>query len=161
MQDVRSCVFRTEFKAALNAFFQDHDSPCGIASMHDLIAWNEGHPESIPYGQSLLIAANGTNGVDDPTYRSDRARDIALSRTAGIDAALSMHDCDVLIAPMGAAAKTIGKAGAPVVAIPCGLDKNGVPFGITVFAKVGSDARLLAVAGAIERAVGERRLPKV
>ena len=161
MQDVRSCVFRTEFKAALNAFFQDHDSPCGIASMHDLIAWNEGHPESIPYGQSLLIAANGTNGVDDPTYRSDRARDIALSRTAGIDAALSMHDCDVLIAPMSAAAKTTGKAGAPVVAIPCGLDKNGVPFGITVFAKVGSDARLLAVAGAIERAVGERRLPKV
>ena len=161
MQDVRSCVFRTEFKAALNAFFQDHDSPCGIASMHDLIAWNEGHPESIPYGQSLLIAANGTNGVDDPTYRSDRARDIALSRTAGIDAALSMHDCDVLIAPMGAAAKTTGKAGAPVVAIPCGLDKSGVPFGSTVFAKVGSDARLLAVAGAIERAVGERRLPKV
>ena len=70
-------------------------------------------------------------------------------------------DCDVLIAPMGAAAKTTGKAGAPVVAIPCGLDKNGVPFGITVFAKVGSDARVLAVAGAIERAVGERRLPKV
>ena len=93
--------------------------------------------------------------------RPDRARDIALSRTAGIDAALSMHDCDVLIAPMGAAAKTTGKAGAPVVAIPCGLDKAGVPFGITVFAGIGSDARLLAVAGAIERAVGDRRLPKV
>ena len=161
MQEVRSSVFRTEFKAALNGFLLDHDSPCGIGSMHDLIAWNTAHPDTIPYGQSLLIAANATNGVDDPTYRFDRARDIALSRTAGIDAALSMHDCDVLIAPMGAAAKTTGKAGSPVVAIPCGLDKNGVPFGITVFAKVGSDARLLAVSGAIERAVGERRLPKV
>jgi amidase len=161
MQEVRSSVFRTEFKAALNAFLQDHDSPCGIGSMHDLIAWNTAHPDTIPYGQSLLIAANATNGVDDPTYRFDRARDIALSRTAGIDAALSMHDCDVLIAPMGAAARTTGKAGSPVVAIPCGLDKNGVPFGITVFAKVGSDARLLAVAGAIERAVGERRLPRL
>jgi len=161
LQDVRSCVFRTEFKAALNAFLEDHGKPCGIGSMHDLIAWNNAHPDSIPYGQSLLIAANATHGVDDPTYRSDRARDIALSRTSGIDAALSMHDCDVLIAPMGAAAKCTGKAGAPVVAIPCGLDKNGVPFGITVFAGLGSDARLLAIAGAIERAVGDRRLPKV
>ncbi len=161
LQEVRSCVFRTEFKAALNAFLEDHGSPCGIGSMHDLIAWNAAHPESIPYGQSLLIAANATNGVDDPVYRSDRARDIALSRTAGIDAALAMHDCDVLIAPMGAAAKCTGKAGAPVVAIPCGVDKAGVPFGLTVFAGIGSDARLLAIAGAIERAVGERRLPRV
>lgn len=161
LQEVRSCVFRTEFKVALNAFLEEHGSPCGIGSMQDLIAWNEAHPDAIPYGQSLLFASNATNGLDDPAYRSDRARDIALSRTAGIDAALSMHDVDVLIAPMGAAAKTTGKAGAPVVAIPCGLDSAGVPFGITVFAGIGSDARLLAVAGAIERAVGDRRLPAV
>ncbi len=161
LQEVRSCVFRTEFKAALNAFLEEHGAPCGIGSMHDLIAWNEKHPQTIPYGQSLLIAANATHGIDDPAYRTDRARDIALSRTAGIDAALSMHDCDVLIAPMGAAAKITGKAGAPVVAIPCGVDKAGVPFGITVFAGLGSDARLLAVAGGIEIAVGERRVPKV
>lgn len=161
LQEVRSCVFRTEFKAALNAFLEDHGAPCGIASMHDLIAWNEAHPETIPYGQSLLIAANATNGVDDPVYRIDRARDIALSRTSGIDAALAMHDVDLLVAPMGAAAKCTGKAGAPVVAIPCGLDKNGVPFGITVFAGLGSDAKLLAAAGAIEQAVGDRRLPRI
>ena len=161
LQEVRSCVFRTEFKAALNAFLEDHGSPSGIGSMHDLIRWNEAHPATIPYGQSLLIAANATHGVDDPVYRSDRARDIALSRTAGIDAALRMHDVDVLIAPMGAAAKCTGKAGAPVVAIPCGVDKAGVPFGLTVFAGIGSDARLLTVAGAIERTVGDRRLPKV
>ncbi|MEO8203257.1 MAG: amidase family protein, partial [Betaproteobacteria bacterium] len=30
LQEVRSCVFRTEFKAALNAFLEDHGSPCGI-----------------------------------------------------------------------------------------------------------------------------------
>ena len=48
-----------------------------------------------------------------------------------------------------------------MVAIPCGVDKAGVPFGLTVFAGIGSDARLLTVAGAIERTVGDRRLPKV
>jgi amidase len=27
LQDIRSCVFRTEFKAALNAFLEDNDAP--------------------------------------------------------------------------------------------------------------------------------------
>jgi len=161
LQEVRSCVFRTEFKAALNVFLEDQGHPFGMRSMKDIIDWNEKHPEAIPYGQSLLIASDATLGLDDPTYRSDRARDIALSRTAGIDAALAMHSVDVLIAPMGAAAKCTGKAGAPVVTIPVGLDKAGVPFGVTLFAAVGSDARVLAIAGAIERAIGDRRIPKI
>ncbi len=33
LQDVRSCVFRTEFKAALNEFLEAHDSPCGVANL--------------------------------------------------------------------------------------------------------------------------------
>jgi len=113
LQDVRSSVFRTEFKAALNAFLEQNDSPCGIGSIDQLIRWNERHPENIPYGQSLLIAAAETAGLDDPRYRPDRKRDIALSRHAGIDAALDFSGTDALIAPMSAAAKCTGKAGAP------------------------------------------------
>jgi amidase len=60
---------------------------------------------------------------------------------------------------MGAAAKCTGKAGSPVVAIPVGLDANGTPFGVTVYAKAGDDRRLLAIADAIERAIGDRREP--
>jgi amidase len=97
--------------------------------------------------------------LSDPAYRSDRARDIALSLDAGITAALAMHDADVLIAPMGAAAKCTGKAGAPVLAIPAGKQGNGTPFGITVFCKPGDDARLLAIGAAIERAFDGRCLP--
>ena len=81
LQDVRSSVFRTEFKAALNAFLRDHDDPCGIDSLATLIRWNEAHAEAIPHGQSLLLAAEATAGLDDPQYRADRARDIVLSRT--------------------------------------------------------------------------------
>jgi amidase len=106
-----------------------------------------------------LVAANATAGLDDPTYIQDRLRDIALTRTAGIDAALSMYDADVLIAPMGAAAKLTGKSGAPVVAIPCGVTSGGIPFGITVISKFGDDARLLAIAEQIESVIGERRIP--
>jgi amidase len=159
LQEVRSSVFRTEFKASLNTFLKEHGYPCGIRSMSDLISWNEAHPEHIPYGQSLLVAANATAGLDDPTYIQDRLRDIALTRTAGIDAALSMYDVDVLIAPMGAAAKLTGKSGAPVVAIPCGVTSGGIPFGITVISKFGDDARLLAIAEQIESVVGKRHIP--
>jgi amidase len=161
LQEVRSSVFRTEFKAALNTFLNEHGSPCGIDSMASLIAWNEANPEHIPYGQSLLLASNATKGIDDAQYQIDRARDLSLSVTEGIDAAMDMFDVDVLIAPMGAAAKLTGKSGAPVVAIPCGLGPNLPPFGVTIVSKLNSDARLLAIAQQIERVVGERKVPVI
>ena len=161
LQEVRSSVFRTEFKAALNTFLQENDSPCGIDSMESLIAWNEAHPEFIPYGQSLLLASNASKGIDDAQYQSDRARDISLSVTTGIDAAMNLQDIDVLIAPMGAAAKLTGKAGAPVIAIPCGMGPDLTPFGVTIIAKVDDDARLLAIGRQIELVVGERKVPVI
>lgn len=161
LQTLRSCVFRAEFKAGLNAFLAEHDAPCGIGSLEALIAWNDSHPDAIPFGQSLLIAANATRGYQEPNYRSDRELDLALSSSRGIDSALAMHDVQVLIAPMGAAAKCTGKAGAPVVAVPAGLDPAGFPFGISVFACAGGDASLLAIAAGVERTIGERRLPSL
>jgi amidase len=161
LQEVRSSVFRTEFKAALNALLEDCGAPCGIGSLSDVIAWNEAHADAIPFGQSLLLAAQATSGLSDPTYRSDRARDIALSLDAGIRAALAMNDVDVLVAPMGAAAKCTGKAGAPVLAVPAGVDAAGTPFGISVFGAPGDDTKLFAIGGAIERELDGRRMPPI
>lgn len=161
--DVRSCVFRTEFKAALDVFLADHQEPCGIASLNALIAWNDTYPQHIPFGQSLLMAAASASGLDSDQYRRDRAQDIALCGPGGIDAALTAHHADVLLVPMACAAKITGKAGAPVVALPAGADADGRPFGITVIASRGDDAALLRAAAAIERAIesglGPRILP--
>ena len=161
LQEMRSCVFATEFKASVNAFLEDHLAPCGIGSLADLIAWNSAHPECIPYGQSLLINAQNTIGLHHDDYLRDRARDIALSRTAGIDAALGAHNADVLLAPMGAAAKCTGKAGAPTLAIPFGVDVSGTPFGVTLYSRIGNDRALEAVAALVERAVGNRVIPRL
>ena len=161
LQDMRSSVFRTEFKAALNAFLSGHDHPCGINSLAALIRWNDAHRDAIPHGQSLLLAAEATTGLDEPQYRADRARDIALSRSAGIDAAVAASGADALIAPMTAAAKCTGKAGAPVLAIPVGLDGKGMPFGVTLYAPKGRDRRLLDVGAAIAAIVGQRCIPKL
>lgn len=161
LQDVRSSVFRTEFKAALDAFLEDHDAPGGIRSLAELIRWNDIHPDKIPYGQSLLIAANETGGLDEPQYRQDRARDIVLSRAAGIDAALSAGAAEALVLPMSAAAKCTGKAGAPVLALPAGASSSGAPFGITLVGRRGDDLRVLAIGKAIERVVGHRIVPQL
>jgi amidase len=161
LHEVRSCVFRTELKAALDAFLEANDHPCGIDSLQTLISWNAAHPDTRPFGQSLLIAAAATGGLDVAEYRSDRHRDIALSRQAGIDAALQFSGADVLIAPMGAAAKCTGKAGAPVLAIPAGIGPTGLPFGVTLFTSLGGDAKLLAAGATVAAAIAERPMPRL
>lgn len=162
--DLRSCVFRTEFKAALDVFLADHNEPCGVASLDTLIAWNDAHPQHMPFGQSLLVAAASASGLTSEQYGRDRAQDISLCGPGGIDAALAAHRADILVVPMACAAKITGKAGSPVVALPAGTDADGRPFGITVIASRGDDAALLRAAAAIERAIesglGPRILPR-
>jgi amidase len=157
LHEVRSCVFRTEFKAGLDALLESYQ-PCGMRSMADIIAWNAAHPEAIPYGQSLLEAANATAGIHAAQYVLDRRRDVALSVAGGIVGALRVGNADVLLSPMTAAAKCTGKAGAPVIALPAGRDKSGAPFGVTLYAEPGADARLLRIAAAVEQAAGQRML---
>lgn len=159
IRDVRSSVFRTEFKAALNAFLEEHPVPSGVRTLGGLIEWNRRHPHAIPYGQSLLEDAEATAGLDSAQYQADRSRDVALSRTSGIDAACSFSGIDALIVPMSFAAKCTGKAGAPVVALPAGAGLDGKPFGVTLFSPRDTDEHLLAVAAAIEATVGARLLP--
>ena len=156
---VRSCVFRTEFKESLNTMLGAL-RPCGLASLEDIIAWNRAHPDAIPYGQSLLEAADATTGILTPQYIDDRGRDIALSRSAGIGAAMDAGAVDVLLSPMSAAAKCTGKAGAPVLALPAGLDADGLPFGVTVYAMPGEDATVLQAARVIDSIIGKRVNPQ-
>jgi len=160
LNDVRSCVFRTEFKESLNEFL-GRLKPCGISSLSELIAWNRANPDAIPYGQSLLEAANQTSGMLVSQYITDRQRDLELSIQGGIEAAMRTGDVDLLLVPMTVAAKCTGKAGGPVVAIPTGQDAMGHPFGITVFAMPGQDRLLLRAAAAIEYVVGERVEPEL
>lgn len=160
LHEVRSSVFRTEFKASLNALLMS-DRPCGFGSLQELIDWNAAHPEAIPYGQSLLEAANDTAGIDSPQYINDRRRDVALSTLGGISGALATGGVDALMVPMTAAAKCTGKAGAPVIAIPAGQDLSGMPFGVTLFAEPGADRRLVRIAMAVESVIGQRIVPRL
>lgn len=155
LHEVRSCVFRTEFKASLDGLLEAL-APCGMRSMVDIIDWNRAHPDAIPYGQSLLEASHATAGMLSSQYIDDRRRDRVLSIDAGIRAALASGGVDLLLSPMSAAAKCTGKAGAPVLAIPAGPDGDGLPFGITLYAAPGEDQLVLRAGEVIERVVAQR-----
>ncbi len=73
LQEVRSCVFRTEFKAALDAFLEDSDWRGEVGSLADIVRWNEAHPDAIPFGQSLLLAALETDPGLDAAYKTRSA----------------------------------------------------------------------------------------
>ncbi|UIL55021.1 MULTISPECIES: amidase family protein [Pantoea] len=158
LSHVRSCVFRTEFRASLNRLLTAL-KPCGIGSLRDIIAWNSAHPAHIPYGQSLLEATEAAPDIHSAEYAGDRQQDIALSLENGILAALASAQADVLLSPLSAAAKCTGKAGAPVVAIPAGADAEGLPFGITLYGAPGQDADILQAAIAVESVIGKRLMP--
>ncbi len=51
-------------------------------------------------------------------------------------------------------------AGTPVTEIPVGLDERGLPLGVQVAAARGADHRTIAVAGALERALGGWKPPE-
>ncbi|MEJ1161018.1 amidase [Prosthecomicrobium sp. N25] len=50
-----------------------------------------------------------------------------------------------------ALAYAVTLVGHPAVTIPCGVDRDGMPFGIQLVGPRGADARLLAIAEALER----------
>jgi amidase len=47
--------------------------------------------------------------------------------------------------------------GHPVVVVPCGLDRQGLPFGLQLVGRYGQDLTLLAIAEALESALSESK----
>ena len=73
----------------------------GIHSLSDLINFNEQNAQNVmPYfQQEQLIAAEATNGLDDPDYIAALKECRRLTREEGIDKALLDHSCCALVAP--------------------------------------------------------------
>ena len=152
LAEVRSTVFPTEFKAGINHFLAAYGQSSAVSSLADVIAFNEAHAEEcLQYGQGLAINAQASGGLNSDAYQADRLRDIALSRTSGIDAVMEQHQLDALITPAGAAAKLTGKAGYPVVTVPAGFTDGGQPVGISFIGGAWQEPRLIGLAHAFER----------
>lgn len=158
--DIRSSVLRNEFKSGIDAWLAALGEHAPVGSLQELIEFNLKDPDTrIPYGQALFEVAQQMPGVADPGYHADRRKDIMLSRSAGIDAAMDAYQLDAILVPQARAAKILGKAGYPAVAVPAGYTTSGQPVGLTFFGRAYSEAKLLSLAHNFEIITLARRTP--
>ena len=93
----------------------------------ELREWNTAHEKlgAIKYGQSQLDNSDKIDlEKDKAKYEEDRARDIRLGGTTGIDAAIKTNSLDALLFPGPSSAGIASKPGYPTVLVPFGMIPN-------------------------------------
>ena len=117
-----------EFKAGLNAYLAELGDGVPVASLADVVAFNEANAErEMPFfGQEILIEAEGKGPLTEAAYRTARDTANRLSREEGLDATLSRHRLDAILGPSGGPAWvtdlvhgdtfSVGSSGAAAVA---------------------------------------------
>ena len=176
-------VMLFEMKAGLNAYLRTLGDGSPRRSLADLIRFNVEQAErEMPwFGQEHFLRAEAKGGLDDPGYQQALAECLRLSRTEGIDAALTRHRLDALVTitaapaglitpdpagdpvfgargPGGAGYGPAAAAGYPSITVPA-ADVSGLPVGLLFFAGAWQEARLLALAADFETRTRARRTP--
>ncbi len=172
-------VLLYEFKADLNKYLTWLGPASPVHSLKDIIAFNDAHAsdELGYFGQEIMMMAEKKGPLTDAKYRAALARNHRLARTLGIDAVMTQHRLDALVAPTGGPAwltdlvngdggtasapgpsTVTSVAGYPHITVPAGF-ANGLPVGISFFGRAWSEKTLLRVAYAYEQATKHRRPP--
>jgi amidase len=170
-------VLLYEFRADINAYLAALGARTAVKSLGDLIAYNESHRtvELAYFGQDLFVKAQAKGPLTTPAYRKALERSKKLARKEGIDAAISRHRLDAIVAPTGGPPWVIdlvngdhfsggssshpAVAGYPNVNVPAGFI-HGLPVGISFMGPAWSEPTLLKLAFAFEQASPHRRPPR-
>jgi len=158
-----------------NAWLTSLGSAAPVKTLAELRQWNRAHEKlgTIKYGQSLL---DFSNAMDQETFRAryeaDRARDILLAGTHGIDEAMKTHKLDALLFPGSFGAAIAARPGYPTVMVPFGMVPNAPttafpdtfkakpsPYGVSFTGMACSEPTLLKLAYAFEQATKKRISP--
>jgi amidase len=169
-------VLLYEFKADLNKYLAERGA--GVPrSLKELIDFNERNRErEMPYfGQEIFIRAQAKGPLTDKAYLAALAKNHRLSRAEGIDAVMTKHRLDAIIAPTGGPPWTTdlvngdhfsggsstpaAVAGYPNINVPAGY-VYGLPVGISFFGRAYSEPVLIRLAYAFEQATRHRRPPQ-
>ncbi|KAI0160186.1 amidase [Xylariaceae sp. FL1272] len=138
-----------------------------VRSVEDIIRYNRdnagtegGLPRTIPAfpdGQTNLEDIAASKGAEDDTYKSALAHIHKQTRENGLDSALGLHDnqstrLDALIFcdRHGIGQQYAAQAGYPMICIPIGLDKHGIPVSLSLQQTAWKEAELVKWASAIE-----------
>ena len=169
-----SVVAKYGFKRDFNLWLASLGNGAPLKTLTDLRNWNlkNKNAGSMKYGQALLDVSDEMDlETDRARYETDRARDIAIYGTNGIDAIMKSERLDALLFPAGSGAAISAKPGYPTVlvpfgmvanapspAFPTGFDAKRAPFGVSFAGMSCSEPRLIELAYAFEQAT-KRRVP--
>jgi amidase len=172
-------VLLYEFKADLNKYLAWLGPASPVRSLKDVINFNTAHAEDELkfFGQDILMMAEKKGPLTEPKYKAALARNRQMAGALGIDAAMTAHKLDALVAPTGGPAWVIdlvngdggtatapgpstmaAVAGYPHVTVPAGFFR-GLPVGISFVGRAWSEQKLIALAYAYEQATKKRRPP--
>jgi amidase len=125
-----SSVLSYGMKRDFNRWLASLGPVAPVKSLTELREWNTAHEKrgTLKYGQSQLDASDALDlEKDRAKYEEDRARDIRLFGTRGIDAAVKANHLDALLFPGPSSAGIASKPGYPTVLVPFGMIPN-TPF---------------------------------
>jgi amidase len=168
-------VLLYEFKADLERYLADRGAAAPYKTLAGLIEFNERNRDrEMPYfGQEIFEMAVKKGPLTEKAYLDALAKNHRLTRTEGIDKAVTDHRLDAIVAPTGGPAwptdlingdhfgggssSMAAVAGYPNITVPAGL-VFGLPIGLSFFGTEWSEERLIGVAAAFERELdGEGR----
>ncbi|MFN7986467.1 MAG: amidase family protein [Thermoanaerobaculia bacterium] len=170
-----SVVFKYGMKRDFNAWLATLGASAPVKSLTELRLWNLEHTRagSLRYGQSNLDVSDEMDLVADKArYEADRAKDLLLAGTNGIEAVMKANRLDALLFPGGSGASIAARPGYPTVIVPfgfvpnapqgapfpAGFDARPAPYGVSFTGLGCSEPRLIEIAYAFEQ-VSKRRVP--
>jgi amidase len=174
IDSICSVVFKYGMKRDFNKWLASLGPTAPVKTLAELRQWNLAHAKegALKYGQSQLDISDEMDvEADRARYEQDRAKDIALSATHGIDEVMRAERLDAILFPANVGALLSARAGYPTVVVPFAMLPNDrsipipesfkpkpSPFGVSFAGGACSEPRLLALAYAFEQAT-KRRVP--
>ena len=178
MDEKCSVVLKYGMKRDFNQWLTSLGDGAPVKALTELRQWNVAHQRAgaIRYGQANLDVSDEMSlTADRERYLADRRKDIRLSATNGIDAALKTHRLDALFFPGVSIAGIGARPGYPTVtvqwalvpvprgegayAFPAGFEPRPQPFNVSFTGTACSDPKLIALAFAFEQATKRRVAP--
>ncbi len=170
-----SVVLKYGMKRDFNKWLATLGAAAPVKTLTELRIWNITHirPGAIRYGESELDISDEMDvAADRQRYEVDRAKDIELAGTHGIDEAMKANNLDALLFPGADGAAIAARPGYPTVIVPFGMvpnapaqspfppgfDAKPAPLGVSFTGMACSEPRLLELAYAFEQAT-KRRVP--
>ena len=172
-----SIAFKYGMKRDFDAWLKTLGDKAPVKTLTELRQWNIAHQRAgaIKYGQANLDVSDEMNlQADRAKYEADRRKDVLLSATNGIDAAIKANQLDALLFPGVASANIGARPGYPTITVPftmipvppnaapnpfpAGFTPRPAPYGVSFTAGACSEPKLIQIAFAFEQAT-KRRVP--